>query len=90
MNDEFVLVHAGFFAERVEHEAGHDPAVQVRAAYRIALSRDPSDTELRGNLKYLEQQREYHASRKRRSPGELALTDLCAVILNLNEFVYIN
>ena len=50
MNDEFVLLQARFFAERVEHEAGADPAAQVRAAYRIALSREPSETELRGNL----------------------------------------
>jgi hypothetical protein len=90
MNDEFVLVQAAFYAERVEHEAGDDPAAQVRVAYRIALSREPAETELRGNLKYLEQQRQYHAGRNSKSPGELALTDLCAVILNLNEFVYMN
>jgi hypothetical protein len=90
MNDEFVLIQAGFFAQRVEHEAGDDPVTQVRAAYRIALSREPSHSELHGNLKYIEQQRQYHASRKSKSPGELALTDLCAVMLNLNEFVYVN
>jgi hypothetical protein len=90
MNDEFVLLQAGFFADRVEHQAGQDPAAQIRAAYRIALSREPGDTELRGNLKYIEQQRQYHSSRKSESPGRLALTDLCAVILNLNEFVYVN
>jgi len=90
LNDEFVLLQAGFFAERVAHQAGEDPAAQVRAAYRIALSRNPTDTEMRGNLKYLEQQRQYHQARKSESAGQLALTDLCAVILNLNEFVYMN
>jgi hypothetical protein len=90
MNDEFVLLQAGFFAERVEQEAGDDPAAQIRMAWRIALSREPGETELRGNLKYIEQQRQYHSSRKSEEPGRLALTDLCAVILNLNEFVYMN
>ena len=84
MNDEFVLLQAGFFAERVEREAGSDAAAQVRGAYRIALSREPSDTELRGNLTFLEKQREHHDS------ARSALVDLCAVILNLNEFVYVN
>jgi len=88
MNDEFVLLQAGFFAERVEREAGSDPAGQVRAAYRIALSRETSETELRGNVKFLERQREYHASKS--SAARLALGDLCAVMMNLNEFVYIN
>ena len=90
LNDEFVLVQARFYAQRVEQEAGEDPAAQVRVAYRIALSRDPSDPELRRNLKYLAEQRQYHATRNSKSPGELALTDLCAVMLNLNEFVYMN
>ena len=79
LNDEFVLLQAKYFAERVRREAGDDPAAQVRAAYRIALSRDPSETELRGNLGFLAKQ-----------PGASALTGLCAVILNLNEFVYVN
>jgi hypothetical protein len=90
MNDEFVLLQAGFFAQRVEREAGDDPAAQIRTAYRVALSRDPSGPELRGNLRYIEQQRQYHQARNSKSPGESALTDLCAVMLNLNEFVYIN
>jgi hypothetical protein len=92
MNDRFVLLQAEAFAERVAREAGADPAAQVRTAYRIALSRDPTETELRGNLEYLDKQQRYHQSRPaaEKPRGDPALGDLCAVLLNLNEFVYIN
>ena len=92
MNDEFVLLQAHYFAERVRRLAGEDPAAQVRAAYRIALSREPNETELPANLEFIEKRKARHVSSHSTpiEPGEAALIDLCAVILNLNEFVYIN
>ena len=74
LNNEFVLIQARRFAERVAHEAGDDPAAQVHKAYAIALSRPPSETEMRANLAFL---------------AERSLTDLCDVLLNLNESVYV-
>ncbi len=72
----------------------------MKRAYNIALSRDPTPSELQGNLKFLEKQLAYHQSKKaqqtdesaavKSDPETAALTDLCDVILNLNEFVYIN
>jgi len=98
MNNEFVLLQAKYFAERVQKMAGDDDAAQIKAAYRIALSRDPTKSELEGNLKFLQKQREYHTSKgvAKDESGSAptvemaALTDLCDVILNLDEFVYIN
>lgn len=92
MNDEFVLIQARFFAERVRRLAGDDPASQIKTAYLIALSREPSASELEGNLRFLDRQRAYHSSRPalKENATQPALTDLCAVVLNLNEFVYIN
>ena len=46
LNDAFVLKHAQLFAERVKKEAGDDPATQIELAYRIALTRPPTDAEL--------------------------------------------
>src|SRR5438093_9224222 len=46
LNDAFVLRHAQLFADRVKREAGGDPASQIDLAYRIALTRPPSQTEL--------------------------------------------
>ncbi len=42
MNDDFVLNQAQLFADRVKKEAGDDIAKQVDLAYRIALTRPPT------------------------------------------------
>jgi hypothetical protein len=89
LNNEFILGQAAYFAERVAREAGDDPAAQMERAYAIALGRPPTVSERAANLEFLRKQRIYHD--KRGAPAEQsALVDLCDVILNLNEFVYIN
>ncbi len=91
LNNEFVLQQARHFAERVLAQAGRERAVQVKTAYRIALSREPNPKELDRNVAFLRRQRSYHAEQEENSNPELeALTDFCHVVLNLNEFVYIN
>jgi hypothetical protein len=87
LNNEFVLLQSQHFAARVEETAGPDPANRIKVAYQIALSRDPTTTELADNLTFLGQQRAYHASAEK--PNLRAVTDLCNVILNLNEFLYV-
>jgi hypothetical protein len=74
LNDAFVLRQAQEFADRVKKEAGDDPARQIDLAYRIALTRPPSQTELTVALEATKNQ---------------SLVDLTHVLLNLNEFVYI-
>jgi len=74
LNDAFVLRQAQEFADRVKKEAGDDPARQIDVAYRIALTRPPSQTEMTLALDALKNQ---------------SLVDLTHVLLNLNEFVYI-
>jgi hypothetical protein len=74
LNDPFVLRQAQMFADRVRKDAGDDPASQIDLAYRIALTRPPTDSELKVALESL----------KTRS-----LVDLTDVLFNLNEFVYI-
>ena len=88
MNNEFVLLQSRYFAERVKQGAP-EPADQVKLAYRIALSRDPAPGELTGSLEFLEKQRAHHGAKPAGDPVLLALTDLCNVILNLNEFLYV-
>jgi len=73
LNDAFVLRHAQLFAERVKSEGGDDPARQIDLAYRIALTRPPSQTELAIAL---------DATRTG------SLVDFTHVLLNVNEFVY--
>ena len=84
LNNEFALRQAGAYAQRVAGLADDD-AGRVRAAYSIALSREPTESEMDANLEFLRRQREYH-----QGDALKALTDLCDVILNLNEFLYVS
>jgi hypothetical protein len=90
LNNEFVLKQAGYFADRVKEIAGPEQDAQVRAAYRVALGREPSAQEVELNVAFLNQQLTLHRNENNDNPGHAALTDLCDVVLNLNEFVYIN
>ena len=85
LNNEFVLTQARAFAERVLNAAGPEQDAQIRAVYRLSLSREPSAGELRANVEFLNRQLTSHGG-----SAIQALTDLCDVILNLNEFLYIN
>ena len=55
LNNEFVLLQSRHFAERVQ-EGGRRtiPRVQIKQAYRIALSRDPTPKEMAESLQFLE------------------------------------
>jgi hypothetical protein len=74
LNNPFVLRQAQIFADRVRLDVGNDPERQIDLAYRIALTRPPTEAELRVALESLKTQ---------------PLVDLTHVLLNLNEFVYI-
>ena len=90
LNNEFVLLQAKYFANRVAERAGDDAKARIAAAYEIALSRPPSPKELDMNLSFLASQTRYHEGRHEVMPDLVALVDLCDVVLNLSEFVYIN
>jgi hypothetical protein len=97
LNNEFVLLQARHLADRVIREAGGDAAAQIRSLYRIALSREPTATELKGQLEFVRNQRDFYRNENgssgasaEESPETAAMTDLSHVMLNANEFVYIN
>jgi len=73
LNNPFVLRQAALFADRVRQAAGSDPAKQIDLAYRIALTRPPTQTELSVGLDFMKTQ---------------SLADVTHVLFNLNEFVY--
>ena len=74
MNNEFVLNQAELFAERLVREAPGDIDRQIDLAYRIALTRSPTDAEVEV---------------ARSLVGGQSLVDLTHVMLNLNEFLYL-
>jgi mono/diheme cytochrome c family protein len=75
LNNQFMLRQAGYFAERVKAEAGADPKAQARRAFAIAFARDATDTETSDAAALIQ------------SHG---LPELCRMLLNANEFVYVD
>jgi hypothetical protein len=96
LNGAFVHDQARHFAARLRREAGDDPAAQVRRAFKLALGRPPRDEEGRAALAFLSRQArqvEADAVRAGRPAGDArdkALEAFCLVVLNLNEFVYLD
>jgi hypothetical protein len=99
LNDEFVLLHSRFLAERAMHEGGSDPSSQVKLLYKIALSRQPTEKELREDLEFVSHEQSAQAAkaggsvRADKADDDIrlsAMSRLAHVMLNSNEFNYIN
>jgi hypothetical protein len=93
-NGQFVNEQAAAFAARLLREGGDSSEKQIDLAYRLALARPPKPDELTAMLAYLQAET---AALAKEQPNitaaeshRRALTQLCRVILNLNEFVYPN
>jgi hypothetical protein len=56
----------------------------VNRAFRLAFSRQPSERERKIATEFLARQEKIAGTR------DAAITDLCHMLLNSNEFVYIN
>jgi len=80
-NGDFVNRQARHLADRLQHEVGNDSKAQVERAYHLALCREPTESETEAALMFL-------ATETKNAPKQQALTQLCRVILNLNEFAY--
>lgn len=85
LNGEFIQMQATRFADRLRREAPDDRAAQVRLALRLTLVREPEEEEVADHVAFLRELEADHGL----SP-ELALRQLCLVVLNLNEFVYLD
>jgi hypothetical protein len=74
LNNKFMLRMSEHFAARAS-AAGKTPADQITAAFRLALSREPTAEELRELTAYGEKH---------------GMANVCRVILNLNEFLFVD
>jgi mono/diheme cytochrome c family protein len=75
LNSSFVLQQAGYFAQRVEKDAGKDVAAQVKRTFALAFQREPSEKELTAATKLVKAH---------------GLSALCRAVLNANEFVFLD
>ncbi len=74
LNHEFVLQQASAFARRLE-QVSHEPEEQASAAWRLALGREPRDSERQAARSLIEKH---------------GLAAFCRYLLNANEFVTID
>ena len=75
LNNEFMVKQAGYFAQRVESDAPRDTTAQIARAFKLAFGRAPTKSE------------DEAAAALVRAQG---LPQLCRMLLNANEFVYVD
>ena len=75
-NSTFMLSQAGKFAARVQKEHADNPGAAIEGAWELALGRGPSPAEKEQALRFLAE--------------EKSMANLCLVLLNMNEFLYID
>jgi len=73
-NSGFLMQQAGLFAERLEREAGKEPAGQVERAWQLCYQRPPDSSILADSVDFIERE---------------GLVQFARVLLNSNEFVFI-
>jgi hypothetical protein len=100
LNDDFSNQQAQYMAARVIQDVGDDVGRQVEHAYWLAFSHPPTDSQRRQAVQFVTQQIQYAGQtsideHKADIPAQQlvqvrALADLCHVLFNANEFVYVN
>jgi mono/diheme cytochrome c family protein len=75
LNNPFVLQQSRYFAERLRSEAPDRLPEQVRLAYRLAFAREASDQEAAEAIDFV---------------ASHDLTELCHLLFNASEFVYVD
>jgi hypothetical protein len=92
LNSELAVSTADAFAGRIEREAGDLPADRVRHAFRVAFVRNPSETETKKSLDFLQAQETFHreaGAADAKQVARLALANFCQMLMAANEFIYI-
>jgi hypothetical protein len=89
MNGEFLQKQAKVLAARVKREAGgrdaNEVSAEIRRAYRVALVRDASDDEVTRGVALIDTLEDTDGV----GPGR-ALELFCLMLLNTNEFAYLD
>jgi mono/diheme cytochrome c family protein len=75
LNNPFVLQQSQYFADRLRSEAPDSPPAQVRLAYRLAFARAASDQEVAEAVDFV---------------ARHDLAELCHMLFNASEFVYVD
>jgi mono/diheme cytochrome c family protein len=92
MNDPFVMDQARAWFKRVIIAPDLPLQVRVSQLYEIAFGRRPTHDEVRSCLAFLESQKQPRSARQAASGDEelIAWTDLCHVLINTKEFIFVD
>jgi hypothetical protein len=85
LNGTFLRQQAKTLAARLRREAGSDVRDRVALAFRLATARPPSAEEMARGLGLMESLQSRHGL-----SADAALESFCLVMLNLNEFMYLD
>ena len=93
LNGNFAQEQAEHFARRVRDEAGSSRPPRIERAFRLALGRVPTDEEWSLVEDVLTKQSQVYAQSNSdftpQQNEDAALVDLCQMLLNANEFLYV-
>jgi hypothetical protein len=85
LNSAFLQGQSQELAADLKRTAGDDRTAQVRLALRRVMQREPSEKEMSRGLELIQSLESEH-----RQSTEMALQSFCLMVLNLNEFVYLD
>ena len=80
-----IQMEAKNLADRLKKEAPDSAESQVRLALRLALSREPQQDEVARGVAFIQTLKTKH-----KVTDEVALNQFALLVLNLNEFVYLD
>ncbi len=91
MNDEFIEDQAAYLARRSGSQSKAELAAVIDQTHRLTLARSPSPSRLNRAMGFVEQQAATYRAEGLSSEAarHKSLTDLCHVLLNSSEFVFV-
>jgi len=92
MNDPLVVSQARLWAERIAAGPSRSASSRLDELYEIAFSRQPTNDEARACLAFLDRQMQAGQMRQGHDQERqvLAWADLCHILINMKEFIFID
>jgi hypothetical protein len=90
LNSQFMAERAKAFADRVATLAGYDPRRQIEIAYEIAIGQSPSEAASAALMRLYRAPAEPASDAGSEGVDIRAIQQVCLVVLNMNEFHYMD
>jgi hypothetical protein len=94
LNDNFIRDRATDFAKHLLEKKEASSESCIDNAFRLALSRAPTDAERQSSIAFIDRQMQRRGERDKSLASDenrlRAMTDFCQAIFGLNEFIYVD